>query len=294
MKLRASFLRMILGGSSMGLGLLTGFSANAETLRLHGSSVVAQAMTAAAPALKSEFNIDVKIYPEGGSTVAIQAVGTGSADMAMTTRPLTAEDRSAYPAKRFNEALIGVQAVTLIVGAELWDAGVRSLTPEQVQTIYERRAANWKELGGPDQKLKFFNPTRGQGIWELFATWAYGDIRKTPLPKGLDLVSSGREARNSVQFATGSMSVATTRWVDQKTIFSLSVPDKAGTPVEPTIENIREQRYPLTKPLYLVVGDRPVGPLKKVIDFMLSPRGQQAVMKAEHVPIGEVAPAAAP
>lgn len=268
--------------------------AQAQTLRLHGSSVVAQAMAAAAPALKSELGIEVKIYPEGGSTIAIQAVGAGSADLAMTTRQLTAEDQSAFPAKRFHEFLIGVQAVNFIVGAELWEAGVRSLTAEQAQSIYEKRAANWQELGGPDQKLKFFNPTRGQGIWELFATWTYGDIRKTPLPKGLDLVSSGREARNSVQFATGSLSVTTTRWVDRKTVFALSVPDAAGMPVEPTVENIRTRRYPLTRPLYLAVGDRPVGPLKKVIDFMLSPRGQQAVVKAEHVPIGEVEPVAAP
>lgn len=276
------------------LGLTMALSVQAETLRAHGSSVVALAMTAAAPALKSEFGIEVKIYPDGGSTVGIQAVGSGSADLAMTTRALTGEDRSGFPAKRFHEFLIGVQAVTLIVGAELWEGGVRSLTPEQAQSIYERRAANWMELGGPDQKLKFFNPTRGQGIWELFATWAYGDIRKTPLPKGLDLVSSGREARNSVQFATGSVSLATPRWVDRRTIFALSVPDATGAPVEPTTENIRSRRYPLTRPLYLVTGDRPVGAVKKLIDFMLSPRGQQAVMKAEHVPIGEVEPAAAP
>jgi len=276
------------------LGFVAGFSAHAATLRLHGSSVVAQAMASAGPALKTELGIEVKIYPEGGSSAAIQALGTGSADIAMTTRPLSGEDRSAFPAKRFNETLIGVQAVTLIVGAELWDAGVRSLTAEQAQTIYERRAENWKELGGPDLKLKFFNPTRGQGVWELFATWAYGDIRKTPLPKKLDLVSSGREARNSVQFATGSLSVATTRWVDGKTVFALAVPDAAGAPVEPTVENIRSQRYPMTRPLYLVLGDRPVGPVKKVIDFMLSPRGQQAVAKAEHVPIGEAERIAAP
>jgi len=276
------------------VSLAAGVAAPATTLRLHGSSVVAQALAAASPVLKTELGIEIKIYPEGGSTSAIQAVGAGSAEVAMTTRPLTAEDRSGYPARRFHETLIGVQAVAFIVGADLWESGVRSLTAEQAQAIYEKRAKNWKEFGGADQALKFYNPTRGQGVWELFAAWSYGDIRKTPLPKGLELVSSGRDARNSVQFSGGSVSVASMRWVDRKTIFALSVPDASGALVEPTTEHIRALRYPITRPLYLVVGDRPVGPAKKLIDFMLSPRGQQAVMKAEHVPIGEAEPVAAP
>ena len=76
-------------------GLLAPGVALAEPLRIQGSSVVAQALLLAAPTLKKEHGIDVKILPEGGSTAAIQVVGSNGADVAMTTRPLAADDRSA-------------------------------------------------------------------------------------------------------------------------------------------------------------------------------------------------------
>jgi phosphate transport system substrate-binding protein len=268
-------------------GLFAPGALRGEALRIQGSSIVAQALLAAAPTLKKEHGIELKILPEGGSTTAIHVVGSDGADVAMTTRPLAADDRSAYPEKRFFEEFIGLQVLVFIVPRELWDAGVRSLTKEQAAAIYERQLTDWKKVGGPDQALKFFNPQSGRGVWELFVTWVYGDIRKAPLGKGLEVVRGGRETRNAVQFTAGSMSITTPRWADARTVFALPVPDDKGTLIEPTLENFQTQRYPIFRPLYLVVGDRPTGQLKKFLDFMVSPAGQEFVTKAEFIPAKE-------
>lgn len=270
--------------------LLTPAALLGEPLRIQGSSVVAQALLLAAPTLKKEHGIELKILPEGGSTAAIQVVGSNGADVAMTTRPLAADDRSGYPEKRFFEEFLGLQVLVFIVPSELWNAGVRSLTKEQAAAIYERQATDWKKFGGPEQSLKFFNPQAGRGIWELFVTWVYGDIRKAPLGKGLETVRGGRETRNAVQFTTGSISITTPRWADARTVFALAVPDGKGMLVEPTLENFQSQQYPMFRPLYLVVGDRPTGQLKKFLDFMVSPAGQEFITKAEFIPAKEPKP----
>lgn len=282
--------RMPSGLAILSVILLVPCTLLGEALRVQGSSVVAQALLLAAPTLKKEHGIELKILPEGGSTTAIQVVGSNGAEVAMTTRPLAADDRSGYPEKRFFEEFIGLQALVFIVPAELWEAGVRSLTKPQAAAIYERAATDWKELGGPNQSLKFFNPERGRGIWELFVTWVYGDIRKAPLGKGLETVRGGRETRNAVQFTTGSISISNPRWADARTVFALAVPDEKGTLVEPTVENFQTQRYPIVRPLYLVVGDRPTGKLKKFLDFMVSPPGQEFITKAEFIPVRDPKP----
>ena len=52
----------------------------------------------------------------------------------------------------------------------------------------------------------------------------------------------------------------------------------------PTVENLAEQRYPLIQPLYLVTQAAPTGPVRRFIDFVLSPAGQ-AIIGQFHAPI---------
>ena len=60
--------------------------------------------------------------------------------------------------------------------------------------------------------------------------------------------------------------------------------------IEPTLENMQTQKYPFTRGLYLVSGDRPTGNVRKLFNFMLSPRGQELVKKAEFVPLKDPKP----
>lgn len=258
-------------------------AARAEPLRVAGSATVAQALTIAAPAVREELGLEMKLQTES-STAAIRAVAAGTADAAMSTRALTAEDRSGFPEKRLSEVLIGTQVLVFIVAADVWESGVRSITKTQAQAIYEGDTKTWKPLGGPDRALKFYKPERGHGVWEVFATWIYGDLRKAPFGKTPDTVSSGRDARNSVEFNQGTISVAAPRWADGKAVFALALKDEKGAVIEPTIENIQSHRYPMQRPLYLISGDRPSGPIRKLFNFMLSPRGQEFMAEADFVP----------
>lgn len=264
--------------------LVAAIGARAEPLRVQGSSTVAQALVLVAPVVRTELGLELKVQTES-STAAIRAAGAGTTDVAMSTRALTAEDRSGFPERRMTEVLIGTQALVFIVAPDVWSAGVRSLTKAQALAIYEGGTTNWKPLGGADQAIKFYNPIRGHGVWEVFATWLYGDLRKAPPGKTKDTVTSGRDARNSVEFNGASISIAAPRWADGKAVFALAVTDEKGTVIEPTLENIHTHRYPLERPLYLVSGNRPSGSIKKFFNFMLSPAGQELVKQADFIPL---------
>lgn len=281
---RASFTTW-LGVAAFAVTVAQSDAGAAEVLRIKGSSTVAQALAPVVPLVRDTLGIEMKFFSEGGSSLAIMAVATRTAEVAMSTRALTAEDRANFPERRLEELKIGTQALVCIVPRDVWAAGVRALTQEQLMGIYEGAVKNWSRLGGEDRPIKFYSPQRGHGVWELFVTWLYGDIRRAPLGKGFEVVATAKDARDLVEFNAGSLSIAPPQYADRKSVFALGLKMSDGSIVEPSPENIASGKYPVTRPLILVAGERPTGAVKKLFDFMVTPQAQELVSKAGFVSI---------
>jgi phosphate transport system substrate-binding protein len=54
----------------------------------------------------------------------------------------------------------------------------------------------------------------------------------------------------------------------------------------PTVQNVVDKTYPLSRPLYLYTDGEPQGVVKLFIDFTLSPMGQTQFMETGFVPVG--------
>ena len=267
--------------------LLTGRAA-AGSYKMQGSPVLAHVMVAVAPTLREQ-GIEIRVWVEGSSSLAVAVMGEGQVDFALMTRPLNATDRAHFPQTEMKEYKIGLQAVALIVPHEVWESGVHSLTKKQVLGIYEGTIKNWKEVGGADLPIKFFSPERGRGVWELFATWLYGETRKAPVGK-FPITVDGEDARNTVSFTKGGLGLAQVNWIDGTTIHGLAIKEDAGPAVEPTIANAASGKYPLARPAMIAVPEKPVGEKKKIIDFLLSPEGQKIVGESDLIPLKDLEP----
>lgn len=255
---------------------------------MQGSPVLAHVMIAAAPVLRAQ-GIEIKVGVEGSSTMAVAMMGDRNVDFALTTRRLTGKDRANFPERELKEFCIGTQVVALIVPNDVWESGVRAVTKAQFVGIYEGRITNWKELGGEDRPIKFFNTERGRGLWELIFTWGYEETRKVPLQKW-PITVDGEDARNTVQFTKGGLGVAQLNWIDGKTIHGLAIKEETGEVIEPTLANVAAGKYPLARPAMIVVGETPVGAKKRLIDFLLGPEGQVIVEKSDLVPLKDGPP----
>ena len=263
-------------------------SAVAESFKMQGSPVLAHVMISAAPLLREQ-GIEIKVGVEGSSTLALAFMGDEHVDFALTTRLLTGKDRANFPEREFKEYRLGMQAIAFIVPSDVWESGVRAVSKAQFQAIYEGKITSWKELGGADVPIKFFNTERGKGIWELLFTWVYEETRKTPLGK-FPITVDSEDARNTVQFTSGSLALATFNWIDGQKIHGLAIKDENGALIEPTAANVASGKYPLARPALIVVGETPVGGKKKVIDFLLSPAGQEIVAQSDLIPLKDLAP----
>jgi phosphate transport system substrate-binding protein len=260
-----------------------GVTGQAETLRLCTSPAVGQALAALLPAMR-EAGVEARISGEASSAQAVQMIATNQADAAFTIRPMTGEDRSAAPEKPFAEVQIATQATALIVARDVWEGGVRALSKEQVRQIYEGEVTNWKQVGGADRAIKFFNHQHGQGVWEQFVQWIYGEIRRAPLGKFASVVS-GEDARNAVEFNGGSMSVAPPRWADGKEVFALALQTAPGTAIEPTPARLLDRTYPLARPVLVVFADKPTGMRQRLVDFLLGQKCKELLVKNGLIPV---------
>ena len=230
-----------------------------------------------------EQGIELKVAQEAGNTQVIAALGDGEIDAALLTRPLNVDERVGYPAHHFVETTLGIQAVAVVVARSVWESGMHALKRGQVTDLYESKVRSWKDLGGEDRPLKFFEPAHERGPWEIFATWLYGDTRRAPgVP--WQVVTDGPDTQTALQFSSGAISVVGLRWVDHKDVFPLALIDDAGKPIEPTLANIAAGTYPLTRPVIIAFSDAPSAQRKKLLEYLLSEKGQQLVADHDYVP----------
>lgn len=275
----------------MSLGLLAGASLAGpvcgQVLKINGSTTVNLPVAEAAEILRAERGLHIQVDTQGGSAGGIAMLGEGLVQIGMSSKPLAAGDRAKFPRVRFHEIRIGEDAVALVVSADVWHGGVRALTKAEVKGIYEGRFTNWRQLGGPDRRIVFFNKEPGRGTWEVFAHWLYGDSSQVP-PVSFPEVGGNEEARNKVASTRGALSQLSSAWADGKRVFALGIKLDDGTIVRPTSENIATQKYPLSRPLFLLTDGEPSGDVKTFVDFMLSERGQALVRQHGYLSLDQL------
>ena len=102
--------------------------AHAQIITMHGSPLTAQVMKLAEPIIKEELGLKIRVGTEGGSTGGFLSVGSGTAQLGMTTKPMDPEGRAQFPACAFDEVQIGWQLLGLGVARNVWEGGVHSIS----------------------------------------------------------------------------------------------------------------------------------------------------------------------
>ena len=259
----------------------------AASLRINGSTTVNLPVAEAAEILRAEKKMQITVDTQGGSSGGISMLGDGQVEIGMISKHVSETDRAKFPKVQFKETHIGEDAVALIVSKDVWDGGVKSLTKAQVRDLYEGKVTNWKQLGGPDRRVAFFNKEPGRGTWEVFTHWVYGDSKKAP-QVSFPEVGGNEETRNKVASTRGAISQLSASWADGKKVFALGIKPDSSDPVLPTPANIANHTYPMSRPLFVLTNGDPAGEAKTFIEFLLSPRGQELVRKHGYLSLDQL------
>ena len=273
------------------LAALAGVAPGFAALRVNGSTTVNAVVVEAARLLEAQRGMTIHVDIAGGSAGGISALAEGRVEVAMASRPLNDEDRRKYPGVDFQPVRIGEDAVALVVSRDVWEGGVRALSAAQMRGVYEGRITNWRQLGGPDRRIAFFNKEPGRGTWEVFAQWLYGGAGKAPLV-AFPEVGANEEARAKVGSTRGGLSQLSASWADGRTVFALAIAGEDGRALAPTAANIASGGYPLRRSLWVITRGQPRGEAQTLVAFLLAAGGQALVRKHGYLAVADFMAAA--
>jgi phosphate transport system substrate-binding protein len=208
----------------------------------------------------------------GGSSVGIEAVINGSADIGMCSREPTEEEMQ----KGLVKTPVAVDAIAIIVDP---DNLVDKLTADEARKIFSGEITNWQELGGKDEEIVVVNRDEASGTREAFAKLLMG--KKKFLKKAIVQPGSG-QVRSIVGGTPGAIGYLSLGYVENE------VKVVALNGVKPSISSIKKRHYLLRRTLYLLTKGKPMGSCKEFIDFVLSPSVQHRIVGTAYIPIIEV------
>jgi phosphate transport system substrate-binding protein len=273
----------------------------AEDVDIVGSTTVEPIMSAAAKvftAAHPEVNITVH---GNGSENGIALAAAGKVAIGMISRPLNDADRKDHP--DLVDTAIGSDGLVFIVPTAVT---ATRITSDQVRGIYTGAITNWLAVGGTDGPIVPIGRDQSHGSAKVFADFFHLEAAEeflgaapmiherlsgsaTPGTVVVLVTSSNNESLDQVRRHPGSIGYcsaaeAAAEIAKGAPIHILSLDGVAGTTAA-----IRDGTYPLRRPLVLVTKGPPRGTAKAIIDFMLSPAGQQIVEASQYLPLADPA-----
>lgn len=254
-------------------------------LRVSGSTTVNPVAADAAETLRKR-GLKITVDDQGGSAGGIAQLGQGQVEIAMSSKPISDDDRRASPAVNFTPTQIGADAVGIVVQSQVFDGGVRNLTRVQLTALFEGRVRNWRELGGPDLDVFVYDKEPGRGTREVLDKYLYKDGKAPPPPQSdrYAVVGGNEEGRTKVLSTAGAVTPLSTAFI-------AGYPKLAAVSVDgvaPTSEHIRDGTYALARPLFLITNGPPAGAAKTFIDYVVSTEGQQLVRNHGYLTLADL------
>lgn len=160
------------------------------------------------------------------------------------------------------------------------DNPVGEIGARQIQRVYRGKIKNWKELGGPDMPIHLYvRKGKISGVGYAIRQYIFQDST-------VDFVTSKKYVKPS----SGPLEKAIEKDPNGLGITGVSSARKRDVKIvgidgyEPTYENVRDGKYTLYRPLYLVTAGAPTGQVKAFIDFAQSDEGRQVIRDNGTVP----------
>lgn len=169
-----------------------------------------------------------------GSGAGVEAVSAGSVDIGNASRNLTDEEKAGGVA----ENIVAIDGIAVVTDPANTAAG---LTKDQLVSIYTGEVKNWSEVGGGDQAIVVVGREAGSGTRGAFEEILEGEDA-CAYANELDSTGAVMAKVASTPGAIGYVSLD----VLDDTVKTLAIDE-----VEPSVENIKNGSYLLSRPFVM-------------------------------------------
>ncbi len=217
----------------------------------------------------------------GGSGTGISALINGTTDICQASRTMSEAEKNNLR-QRYQtageEIPVARDGLSVYVNAA---NPVKELNMDQLRLIFTGKVTNWKEVGGKDAKIILYSRENSSGTYVFFKEHVLKNadysVRAQSMPGTAAVVNAVSKERNGIGYGGAAYA---------KGIHVLEVKKDASSPaVSPDLANVQNGTYPLSRPLFFYLRNKPAGEMKAFIDWTLSPVGQQIVTKVGYFPI---------
>lgn len=223
----------------------------------------------------------------GGSGTGITALVNNTCDIAEVSREMKESEIKLVESKghtpvKFVVALDGLAVVVNPANK------ISELTLDQLADIFTGKIRNWKEVGGHDAKIVLLSREVNSGTHVYFKEHVLrhgkSDGKEEFAPEAL-LLSSSQAIADEVSQNLDAIGYYGMGYITAKEKALRIAREKNSPGVEPTMKNVIDNAYPISRPLLMYTKGEPQGLVKNFIDFILSPTGQEIVKKLDFVPV---------
>ncbi|HIE32056.1 MAG TPA: phosphate ABC transporter substrate-binding protein [Methanosarcinales archaeon] len=209
----------------------------------------------------------------GGSSHGIKSVADGTVDIGDASRDLEDSEKEKCP--DLVAHAIARDGVAIIVHPS---SPVSDLTIGQVQSIYTGEITNWKDVGGEDSEIMVVSREEGSGTRDCFEQVVLKPIKKEITDHAIIRDSNGK-VRATVAGNEKAIGFLSLGYVNPD-VKAVKLDD-----IEPTIENVLNGRYAISRTLWMITKGDPDANEQTFLDFVLSEDGQRIVSEVRFIPV---------
>lgn len=226
----------------------------------------------------------------GGSGTGIAALINGTCDIAESSRAIKPKERDQAKEKGTDvkEFQVAIDALVVAVNPQ---NPVDKLTIPQLSDIFTGKVTNWKDLGGPDERITVLSRERNSGTHVYFLEHVVrrgNEKGPEEFAKEVLMMPSSQAITDEIAKSKGAIGYYGLGYLNESNK-PLDVAAADGKPyVKPSSAAATDGSYPIARPLYFYTPGEPRAEVKSFIDFCLSDDGQKVVVKVEFVPLRKV------
>ena len=199
----------------------------------------------------------------GGSGEGLKQVSEGTVDIGNSD--VAAEDKlDETAAKELVDHQVCVVTMAPIVNKDVAETGVKSLTKEQLISIFTGKTTNWKDVGGPDEDIVLVTRPESSGTRATFQKYAL-DGNEEASNTSMETDDSGVLLTN-VKSTNGAIGYVALSYLTGDAGVATVAIDGA----EPTLENTYAGKYPVWTFEHMYTKGEPDEVVSAFLDYIMS------------------------
>jgi phosphate transport system substrate-binding protein len=217
----------------------------------------------------------------GGSGVGIAALINGSTDIAESSRAMKDTEKAQVKQLRGQDAFelpVALDGLAVYVSEK---NPLTEISVPQLKKIYTGLAKNWKDVGGNDERIILYGRENSSGTYAYFKEHVLENADYYPTVQTLPGTAAVINAVSKDTRGIGYGGIAYAKGVKALKVKK----DDKSPAVEPSLENVQKNLYPISRFLYWYLAGQPKGETALLSAWVTTKDGQSVVEDVGYYPL---------